>query len=460
VKTKIILIAAVFILAIIVSGAVSATPAPNQIYVSPDGNDVNDGATPETAVQTINMGIQKVAANGKVNLAAGTYNKSGPGNSKDVNITISKNLTLQGAGKDSTIIDALGNAQIFDIDYDLTVVIKGITFKNGKLSNSGGAISSDATLTVQNCAFINNEAVGDGGGAIFTHTILNVINCVFTGNKADAGAAIFNKGGTLTVTGSTFTVNQALTDLDKYSGGGAIHNYYGTYQIIGNTFINNVNSAIHITSGDFLKAESNDNNGIPANKINFNRFAGNKYAIYQDTDPEITSELVDAQYNWWGSNNPNFATLLHGNIDYTPWIYMKLDPTQVKVNKGDNVPLVASFNYLYDGNAITPLNPVLHNHIPDGTPVLFTTNLGEVGSKSITKYTNGGVATAILRATESGIALITATTDSQVTSAEIVVSASSTVNGETVPMQSTGIPLVGLILAILMVTGGIIGSKK
>jgi predicted outer membrane repeat protein len=454
----------VFIMAIILSGAVSATPQVSQIYVSPDGNDANDGATPETAVQSINVGIDYVAENGMVTLAAGTYNKSGPGDSKDVNIKISKNLTLQGAGKDSTIIDALGNSQIFDIDYDLNVVIKDITFKNGKLSNSGGAISSDATLTVHNCAFINNEAVGDGGGAIFTHTILNLVNCVFTDNKADAGAAIFNKGGVLTVTGSTFTGNQALTDSGKYSGGGAIHNYYGTYQIIGNTFINNINSAIHLTNSEtFLKTSSNEEYPLLTNKINFNRFAGNTYAIYQETDPEITSELVDAQYNWWGSNNPNFASLIHGNIDYTPWIYMKLNSDQVKVNKGDQVPLIASFNYLYDGNTVTALDPAL-GHILDGTPVLFTTNLGEVGSKSITKYTSGGVATAILRATESGTALVTAATDSQVTSTDVVVSASSsdsnTVNGEMVPMQSTGIPLVGLILALLMVTGGLISSKK
>ncbi|MDO8869511.1 MAG: hypothetical protein Q7V10_02050 [Methanobacteriaceae archaeon] len=467
-KRKIILMAFVFIMAIILSGAVSATPQSNQIYVSPDGNDANDGATPETAVQTINVGIHNVAENGVVTLAAGTYNKSGPGDSKDVNIKISKNLTLQGAGKDSTIIDALGNSQIFDIDYDLTVVIKDITFKNGKLSNSGGAISSDATLTVQNCAFINNEAVGDGGGALFTHTTLNVINCVFTGNKADAGGAIFNKMGKLTVKGSTFTHNQALSDLEHYSGGGAIFNYYGTYQIVGNTFINNVNSAIHITSGDFLKSEINDNNGIPSNKINFNRFVGNTpYTVYQElsqqetkqSGPEMTPELVDAQYNWWGSNNPNFANLVFGNIDYTPWIYMKLNPTQVKVNKGDQVSLIASFNYLYDGNMVTSLNPAL-GHIPDGTPVLFTTNLGEVGSKSITKYTSGGVATAILRATESGTALVTAATDSQVTSADIVVSASSTVNGETVPMQHTGMPLMALILALFMVIGGMVSSKK
>lgn len=473
-KQKIILLASVFILAIIMSGAVSATPQPDQIYVSPDGDDNNDGVTPETAVQTINVGINKVANNGLVKLGPGTYNKNINGDSKDVDIKISKNLTLQGAGKGSTIIDAQGNSQIFDIDYDLTVLITGITFKNGKLDNSGGAISSDATLTVKDCEFINNQAVNDGGGAIFTHTTLNVINCVFTNNKADSGGAIFNKGGDLTVTGSTFSGNQASTDPENYMGGGAIFNYYdGTYQIIGNTFLNNVGSAIKLwnpketNSEEFEEKLMDNSNNIPVNKINFNRFMGNTpFEIYQVLDSEKSSGIVDAKYNWWGSNNPDFQKLVSGNIDYTPWLYMKFNSNSIKVKKGDNVPLIASFNYLYDGKTVTDLDTTL-GHIPDGTPVLFTTNLGEVGSKSVTKYTSNGIATATLRATESGNALVGAATDSQALSTTIVIAGAATVNNQsttqaanTIAMQTTGFPMAALLLAILMIAGGIIGSKK
>jgi predicted outer membrane repeat protein len=474
VKQKIILLASVFILAIIMSGAVSATPQHDQIYVSPDGDDNNDGLTPETAVQTINVGINKVADNGLVNLGPGTYNKNINGDSKDVDIKISKNLTLQGSGKGSTIIDAQGNSQIFDIDYDLIVLITGITFKNGKFDNSGGAISSDATLTVKDCEFINNQALNDGGGAIFTHTTLNVINCVFTNNKADAGGAIFNKGGDLTVTGSTFSGNQASTDPENYMGGGAIFNQYpGTFQIIGNTFLNNVGSTIKLwnpkeTNSEEFEEELMDNtNNIPANKINFNRIVGNsQFGIYQVLDLEKSSGIVDAKYNWWGSNNPDFQKLVSGNIDYTPWLYMKFNSNSIKVKKGDNVSLIASFNYLYDGKTVTVLDPAL-GHIPDGTPVLFTTNLGEVGSKSVTKYTINGIATATLRATESGTALVSAATDSQVLSSNIVISAAATVNNQTtaqaantIAMQTTGFPMAALLLAILMIAGGIIGSKK
>ena len=171
-KQKIILLASVFILAIIMSGAVSATPQHDQIYVSPDGDDNNDGLTPETAVQTINVGINKVADNGLVNLGPGTYNKNINGDSKDVDIKISKNLTLQGSGKGSTIIDAQGNSQIFDIDYDLIVLITGITFKNGKFDNSGGAISSDATLTVKDCELKNNP--GGSSQPLYTRIVIRL----------------------------------------------------------------------------------------------------------------------------------------------------------------------------------------------------------------------------------------------------------------------------------------------
>ncbi len=105
-------------------------------------------------------------------------------------ITISKNLTLAGASKETTIIDAQGLSQIFNIEYGYTVLIQDITFKNSKNADSGGAIYSDGTLTVKNRAFQNNTAIDSegpsAGGAIFTYTTLNVMNSLFTGNTADA----------------------------------------------------------------------------------------------------------------------------------------------------------------------------------------------------------------------------------------------------------------------------------
>ena len=142
----------------------------------------------------------------------------------------------------------LNNSQIFNIQSGYTVLIKGITFQHGKLQNSGGAISNDGILTVTNCTFKDNTADNEVGGALLTHTQLTVVNCIFMGNIANSGSAIFNKGGILTVSGSMFTYNQAVDDAIDFYSGGTINDYIGILQLIGNSFINNIGSALHISS--------------------------------------------------------------------------------------------------------------------------------------------------------------------------------------------------------------------
>jgi len=471
---KIMLLASVLIFAVLMAGSISAVDT-STIYVSTTGDDGNDGLTPETAVNSINVGIDKVSENGTVKLAAGIYNKTGT-ISRDVGITILKNVTIAGASKETTIIDGLGASQIFEIPYDpgATVFIKDLTLQNGKLSNSGGAISSDGTLTVQNVIFKNNEAVDDGGGALFTHTTLNVINCIFLNNKANAGAAIFNKGGSITVTGSTFIGNQALTDLEKYSGG-VIHNYaYSSYKIVGNTFLNNMASAVHIAfwqpGFDSLQAS----NG-PMALININRIVGNTpYGIYlEPTEMEpakvsaaISNAIyrVDATNNWWGSNsNPKLNPENIGgdieNVLADPWLVLTISANPSSIPYGSTATVIARITQNSNGQDTSSIGT-----IPDGTPITFTTNIGNVGSKTVTKYTINGIAVAILRADDGiGTANVNAILDGFRTPlpAQVAIVQAESVNAAgTVGMQETGLPIAGLVLAILMVFGGLVSTKK
>ena len=98
-----------------------------------------------------------VTDGGTVNLVSGIYNKTSlTGN--DVNIDIYKIVTIAGSNTNYTVIDALNNSQIFNIDYGNIVLIKNIKFVNGKLHNSVGAISNDGTLTLINCIFADNTS--------------------------------------------------------------------------------------------------------------------------------------------------------------------------------------------------------------------------------------------------------------------------------------------------------------
>jgi hypothetical protein len=103
------------------------------------------------------------------------------------------------------------------------MVIKNSQFTNNLGFNGGAIYSLLSPLTVENCQFINNEAIGEGGGAVFTDG----------GNPVGPGG---NVPGNITVRGSWFEGNKAKGE------GGALFLYgYPSDQILleDSTVINN-----------------------------------------------------------------------------------------------------------------------------------------------------------------------------------------------------------------------------
>jgi parallel beta-helix repeat protein len=103
------------------------------------------------------------------------------------------------------------------------MVIKNSQFTNNIGFNGGAIYSLLSPLTVENCLFRNNEAIGEGGGAIFTDG----------GNAVGPGGTV---GGTIAVRGSWFEGNKAKGE------GGALFLYgYQPDKIIleDSTVINN-----------------------------------------------------------------------------------------------------------------------------------------------------------------------------------------------------------------------------
>jgi hypothetical protein len=87
-----------------------------------------------------------------------------------------------------------------------------------------------------------------------------------------------------------------------------------------------------------------------------------------------------------------------------------------------------------------------------------------VGSKSVIVQWINGLATAILRGDEGpGIATVTAADYQTVQTLLTILGASKTstsVNALTIKMHNTGIPLAGIVLAVLMVLGGFISTRR
>ncbi len=359
--------------------------------------------------------------------------------------------------------------------------VTGNTFTENTAS-LGGAIYNDygSILTLTDCDFTGNiETFTDyfGGAAIYNNGTCNVTDCNFTGNNASAsdGAAI-DSGGPLTLTGCTFTDNE----------GGAVINMGSILDIISSTFTGNYaiwdgaaiynEGILNVLDSIFTGNIAGEYGGVLLNNgtatMHFNRIFGNSdslgYSIYND----VEYGDLNATDNWWGSNSPNFSAIIYGeDVIYSPWLYLTFSAIPATIPQGSNSTLNASFNQHTDGITVTSIDPAF-GHIPDGSPVTFTTTLGNVGSKSVEKYTVMGIATAILRGDEgAGDAIVGILADNQPLSTIVTItsvanaatSTSTQVNAATVNtigMQTTGAPLAPLAIAVLSVLAGLAATRK
>jgi len=147
-----------------------------------------------------------------------------------------------------------GNNRIFLATTSSSVTLNNLTFTNGLGSTRGGALRAQGPLTLNNDTFTNNTgqdgggAVSDDGGpVVVNNSTFSTNKGTNNGNDGDGGAIrVHGAGNNLTVTGSTFTGNQA-----QDGDGGAIWvDFPSTTTITGSTFMSNEATSGGDGSGD------------------------------------------------------------------------------------------------------------------------------------------------------------------------------------------------------------------
>lgn len=178
---------------------------------------------------------------------------------------------------------------------------------------------------------------------------------------------------------------------------------------------------------------------------------------------ELEKSKTKATYNWYGTNSPHANKFFvgTGTLNYYPWLVLNINAYPSTIKAGETSIITADVYTDSTGGDHSSNAAMFFS----GPQVTFTTNLGNVGSKSVTAPWINGLATAILRADEgSGIATVTANDHQGVQTLVTILGASETstskVNSQTIGMQNTGIPIAGIVLAILMVLGGFINTRK
>lgn len=140
------------------------------IYVSPDGNDDNDGLTAETPLKTINCAIERAGASElrpiTIYLAEGTYSPSATGEQFPINGK--GNISIKGCGQNATIIDAENSEKAIFCKDVVDFKIKALTIKNGYGDKGGGLYLWDSDISVSAVRIIENQALTSGGGIYAT----------------------------------------------------------------------------------------------------------------------------------------------------------------------------------------------------------------------------------------------------------------------------------------------------
>lgn len=151
-----------------------------------------------------------VASSGdQISIPAGTYTLSLG------QLSISKDLTLTGAGAQHTIIDANDSSRVIELPFNdppSTVTIEKMSLINGSVSGTGrgGGVRSNANLTLRDCV-VRDSSAFNGGGVVADGGSLRIVRCTIQNNIADgnSGGGVIISSADFTLLDSTVTGNEA-----------------------------------------------------------------------------------------------------------------------------------------------------------------------------------------------------------------------------------------------------------
>jgi len=196
-------------------------------------------------------------------------------------ITLNTNKTIDASALAQGIrIDAGANSPIFAVPQGMTASLKALTLTNGFSSdtNSGGAIRTGGTLTLNSCTLTHNSSGAANGGAIDNSGRLTLIDCTVANNAGNFAGAIQNTAF-CTLEDCTFVANTCP------GNGGAIDNdFSATLNLDQCTFTGNTSGGNGGSIDNYLSTV-NLNNSIVAGST-----AGSGSDIYNWGGSTVTTK--------------------------------------------------------------------------------------------------------------------------------------------------------------------------
>lgn len=172
----------------------------SDLYVSPDGADINSGTNWFEAKRSISAALSLAAHGTAIHIASGRYTNG----LETFPLTVSylDGVLLRGTNMHETIVDASGSAErVFTFDTSPNLRLEGLTITGGNVDGNGGGIlmnSCSGNSRIYSCIVTNNKTTGNGrsGGGISIEgsTMVSVSNCLVAANHAGTDYHAFGGG--------------------------------------------------------------------------------------------------------------------------------------------------------------------------------------------------------------------------------------------------------------------------
>ncbi len=193
-----------------------------------------------------------------IQVSAGTYTET---------VSVSKNLTISGAGPTTTIVQAQASycaattVSVFNVPAANTVTLKNMTVRYGcnPADGYGGGVDNAGVATLDSLIVERGIANQGGGVANRTTGTLTLKSSIIRNNPG--GGGVWN-GGIMTIQNSTIMGNG--------SGGGGVYAYMGTLTMSGSVIASNssygltVNNTSSVTATNVTISDNTNGSGILA----------------------------------------------------------------------------------------------------------------------------------------------------------------------------------------------------
>lgn len=225
-KMTLLRAALAFGIRLVISGSVHIEPVRASTLTVTTFVDIVDGyCDAHCSLREAIIEANKLANNSTIQLEAGTYSLTLAGfDELGGDLDIYQPMTIIGAGKVQTIIDAQGvDDRVFELLSAGQVNISGLSVINGSSNFGAGIYSYNSNLTLSDVSINHNNSTIVGGGIYSRLSNLNLNSTNVSDNSAiQGGGGLYLEGGSVTdysVTLSRSEISRNVTGETNPGGG-------------------------------------------------------------------------------------------------------------------------------------------------------------------------------------------------------------------------------------------------